>query len=56
MTDLTDKEKSDAVLKTMQYIIPIVTKYQITDVETCTAISEAFHAGIKFALEEIREG
>lgn len=51
---LSDPQMQAIIAASVQLLFPIVNKYQITDVKTNTALAEAFQAGVKFTLDELR--
>jgi hypothetical protein len=55
--ELSKAEKTRLIKIAVKHIIPIADKYEVTDKMMLSALSEAFHTGIKYALKsrELRE-
>lgn len=46
--ELTIEEKMKAIQIGVEYIMPILVKYNVTDQNAITAAVESFQAGVKF--------
>jgi hypothetical protein len=55
MGELDENEKSVLAQTGYEYLLPIITKYNVTTAEQTNALIAAFQAGAEFALKETKK-
>lgn len=55
MTDLSEEEKARVIQTAIEHIMPIAEKHELDYPGGINALTEAFQAGIKVAVKEVKD-